>query len=275
MKKLIALMMAALMLFAVAGCAQQTQKEAADNQTGQQTQKKEVLVMGTNAEFPPFEYKENNEIVGFDIEIAKIIAEELGMELKIEDMAFDGLLSALQSGKVDFVIAGMTVTEDRKKNVDFSESYFNASQVIIVKKEGSAVKSKDDLSGKKVGVQIGTTGDAYLTKNHPDVEVVRFQKGADAIMELKNGKCDAVVIDANPAKVFVEKNSDLTLLEEQLTEEEYAIAVKKGSELKAQIDEILQKIKSDGRYDEIYAKYFPEETEETSNETEEGASQTE
>jgi len=275
MKKLIALMMAALMLFAVAGCAQQTQKEAADNQTGQQTQKKEVLVMGTNAEFPPFEYKENNEIVGFDIEIAKIIAEELGMELKIEDMAFDGLLSALQSGKVDFVIAGMTVTEDRKKNVDFSESYFNASQVIIVKKEGSAVKSKDDLSGKKVGVQIGTTGDAYLTENHPDVEVVRFQKGADAIMELKNGKCDAVVIDANPAKVFVEKNSDLTLLEEQLTEEEYAIAVKKGSELKAQIDEILQKIKSDGRYDEIYAKYFPEETEETSNETEEGASQTE
>lgn len=275
MKKLIALMMAALMLFAVAGCAQQTQKEAADNQTGQQTQKKEVLVMGTNAEFPPFEYKENNEIVGFDIEIAKIIAEELGMELKIEDMAFDGLLSALQSGKVDFVIAGMTVTEDRKKNVDFSESYFNASQVVIVKKEGSAVKSKDDLSGKKVGVQIGTTGDAYLTENHPDVEVVRFQKGADAIMELKNGKCDAVVIDANPAKVFVEKNSDLTLLEEQLTEEEYAIAVKKGSELKAQIDEILQKIKSDGRYDEIYAKYFPEETEETSNETEEGASQTE
>lgn len=275
MKKLIALMMAALMLFAVAGCAQQTQKEAADNQTGQQTQKKEVLVMGTNAEFPPFEYKENNEIVGFDIEIAKIIAEELGMELKIEDMAFDGLLPALQSGKVDFVIAGMTVTEDRKKNVDFSESYFNASQVIIVKKEGSAVKSKDDLSGKKVGVQIGTTGDAYLTENHPDVEVVRFQKGADAIMELKNGKCDAVVIDANPAKVFVEKNSDLTLLEEQLTEEEYAIAVKKGSELKAQIDEILQKIKSDGRYDEIYAKYFPEETEETSNETEEGASQTE
>ncbi|NLM49342.1 MAG: transporter substrate-binding domain-containing protein [Clostridiaceae bacterium] len=275
MKKLIALMMAALMLFAVAGCAQQTQKEAADNQTGQQTQKKEVLVMGTNAEFPPFEYKENNEIVGFDIEIAKIIAEELGMELKIEDMVFDGLLPALQSGKVDFVIAGMTVTEDRKKNVDFSESYFNASQVIIVKKEGSAVKSKDDLSGKKVGVQIGTTGDAYLTENHPDVEVVRFQKGADAIMELKNGKCDAVVIDANPAKVFVEKNSDLTLLEEQLTEEEYAIAVKKGSELKAQIDEILQKIKSDGRYDEIYAKYFPEETEETSNETEEGASQTE
>ena len=275
MKKLIALMMAALMLFAVAGCAQQTQKEAADNQTGQQTQKKEVLVMGTNAEFPPFEYKENNEIVGFDIEIAKIIAEELGMELKIEDMAFDGLLPALQSGKVDFVIAGMTVDEERKKNVDFSESYFNASQVIIVKKEGSAVKSKDDLSGKKVGVQIGTTGDAYLTENHPDVEVVRFQKGADAIMELKNGKCDAVVIDANPAKVFVEKNSDLTLLEEQLTEEEYAIAVKKGSELKAQIDEILQKIKSDGRYDEIYAKYFPEETEETSNETEEGASQTE
>ena len=275
MKKLIALMMAALMLFAVAGCAQQTQKEAADNQTGQQTQKKEVLVMGTNAEFPPFEYKENNEIVGFDIEIAKIIAEELGMELKIEDMVFDGLLPALQSGKVDFVIAGMTVDEERKKNVDFSESYFNASQVIIVKKEGSAVKSKDDLSGKKVGVQIGTTGDAYLTENHPDVEVVRFQKGADAIMELKNGKCDAVVIDANPAKVFVEKNSDLTLLEEQLTEEEYAIAVKKGSELKAQIDEILQKIKSDGRYDEIYAKYFPEETEETSNETEEGASQTE
>ena len=275
MKKLIALMMAALMLFAVAGCAQQTQKEAADNQTGQQTQKKEVLVMGTNAEFPPFEYKENNEIVGFDIEIAKIIAEELGMELKIEDMVFDGLLPALQSGKVDFVIAGMTVDEERKKNVDFSESYFNASQVVIVKKEGSAVKSKDDLSGKKVGVQIGTTGDAYLTENHPDVEVVRFQKGADAIMELKNGKCDAVVIDANPAKVFVEKNSDLTLLEEQLTEEEYAIAVKKGSELKAQIDEILQKIKSDGRYDEIYAKYFPEETEETSNETEEGASQTE
>jgi polar amino acid transport system substrate-binding protein len=213
--------------------------------------------MGTNAEFPPFEYRnDKGEVDGFDAAMAKEIAKELGVELKIEDMAFDSLLNALASGKIDFVAAGMSVTEERLENADFSEAYYTASQKIIVKKDNDTIKGKADLEGKKIGVQEGTTGDLEASKIN-NVQVSRFKKGIDAVMDLKNGKIDAVVIDASPAEVFVSKNDDLKILEEDLTEEEYAIAVRKGDkELLDVINKVIKNLKDSGKYDELVTQYI-------------------
>lgn len=222
-------------------------------------QKKNVVVMGTNAEFPPFEYRnDKGEVDGFDVALAKEIAKELGVELKIEDMAFDSLLNALKSGKIDFIAAGMSVTEDRLKNADFSESYYTASQKIIVRKDNTTLKGKDDLKGKKIGVQEGTTGDLEVSAIE-NVQVSRFKKGIDAVMDLKNGKLDAVVIDASPAQVFVSKNDDLMILDEDLTEEEYAIAVRKNdTEFLNKINKVIKDLKDSGKYDELVVQYIGE-----------------
>ncbi len=217
-----------------------------------------VIVMGTNAEFEPFEYRENGmDIVGFDVEIAQKVAEKLGKELKIEDMAFDSLIMALNSDKIDFIAAGMTATDERRTQVDFSDSYFNSKQMIIVKADDTSIATADDLVGKNVGVQLGTTGDLFVSGTEGIESVAQFQTGTQAVMDLKNGKVDAVVIDAEPAKKMTEGQSDLKLLDAPFVEEEYAIAVQKGDEalLKA-INETLADIKADGTYDEIYAKYF-------------------
>lgn len=221
------------------------------------TQSDNVIVMGTNAEFEPFEYRDGLEITGFDVEVAQKIAEKLGKELVIEDMAFDALIMALNSDKVDFVAAGMTADDKRRTQVDFSDSYFNSKQVIIVKSEDSSITTADDLVGKKVGVQLGTTGDIFVSSADGIGEVVQFQAGTQAIMDLKNGKIDAVVIDAEAAKKMIEGQSDLKLLDAPFVEEEYAIAVKKGNdEILTAINETLADIKADGTYDDIYAKYF-------------------
>lgn len=216
-----------------------------------------VIVMGTNAEFEPFEYRDGLEITGFDVEIAKKVAEKLGKELVIEDMAFDSLIMALNSDKVDFIAAGMTATDERKTQVDFSDAYFSSQQMIIVKADNTTITTADDLAGKKVGVQLGTTGDLFVSSAEDIAEVSQFQAGTQAIMDLKNGKIDAVVIDAEPAKKMIEGQSDLKLLDAPFVEEEYAIAVKKGdNEVLTAINETLADIKADGTYDEIYAKYF-------------------
>ena len=216
------------------------------------------LIMVTNAEFPPYEYHENNEIVGIDADIAKAIADKMGMELEIQDMAFDSLIPAVQSGKADFTAAGMTVNEDRKKNVDFTETYAQAAQVIIVK-EDSEIKTPDDLNGKKIGVQTGTTGDIYAE----DIEggdIQRFNKGMEAVMALTQGKVDAVIIDREPAKVFVKENAGLKILDEAFTEEEYAIAVKKGNtELLDNMNAAIKDLKDSGELKKIVDKYITAE----------------
>jgi len=171
-----------------------------------------TLTMCTNAEFKPFEFKKGNDIKGIDVEISKAIADDLGVKLKISDIAFDSLIPSLQAGKADMAAAGITVTEDRKKNVDFSDTYFNASQTIIVTK-GSDIKNRTDLNGKVVGVQTGTTGDTYCTNQDgkSDIkvkEVRRYNKGMDAVADLISGRINAVVIDNYPAKKLVEQNSD-------------------------------------------------------------------
>ncbi|NMB96400.1 MAG: basic amino acid ABC transporter substrate-binding protein, partial [Clostridiaceae bacterium] len=208
-----------------------------------------------NAEFPPFEFVENGEFAGIDVELAQAIAKELGKELVIEDMAFDALIDALNSGKVDFVAAGMTVNAEREKNVDFTTKYYNATQTIIVKGDNEDIKTVEDLEGKKIGVQTGTTG-YDLAMEIKDAVVNSYNNGLEATLDLKNGNIDAVIIDNFPAKKYVENNPELKLIDGQFEEEQYAMAVKKGNKkLLEQINKALQKLIDDGTYDSILDKY--------------------
>ena len=215
-----------------------------------------VLVMGTNAEFEPFEYREGTDIVGFDVDIAKAIADKMGKELKIEDMAFDSLLLALGSDKIDFVAAGLTVDDERKKQADFTQTYFKSKQVIIVKADNTEISTVDNLVGKTVGVQLGTTGDLAISAVE-GVEVIRLDKGTQAVADLQNGKVDAEVIDEEPAKKMIAGKDDLKIIEAPFVEEEYAIAIKKGDQaLVDEMNKALDDLKASGEYDTIYEKYF-------------------
>jgi ABC-type amino acid transport substrate-binding protein len=277
-KRVIALTMAALMaasLTACGGSAKETTAAAAADTTAAAKEEstaaestaaesKEAaggkLVMATNAEFPPYEFHDGDKIVGIDAEIAQAIADELGMELEIEDIAFDSIIPEIVSGKADMALAGMTVTEDRKASVDFSDTYATASQMIIVK-EDSEIAGPDDLKGVTVGVQLGTTGDIYVSDLEADgTTVERYNKGFEAVQALSQGKIDAVVIDGEPAKTFVSETEGLKILDEAFTVEEYAIAVKKGNtELLDKVNGALETLKDNGTLDEIVAKYIKAE----------------
>lgn len=218
-----------------------------------------VLKMGTNAAFPPYEYYEGDKIVGIDAEIGALIAEKLDMELEIVDMDFNGIIAAVQNGSIDMGMAGMTKDPDREKSVNFSTSYATGVQVVIVK-EGSAIKSIDDLKGKKIGVQEATTGDSYATSDFGEEAVKRYVNGAAAVQDLQNGSIDAVIIDNEPAKAFVAANEGLTILETEYTVEEYAIAVSKDDpELLEKINKAIAELKEEGKIDEIINKYIPAE----------------
>ena len=218
------------------------------------------LTMATNAAFPPYEYYEGDKIVGIDAEIAALIAGKMGMELEISDMEFDSILAAVQSGKVDMGMAGLTVTDERLESVSFSTSYATGKQVIIVG-EGSEIASPDDLEGKTIGVQLSTTGDLYITWDYVDeglAEIDRYSKGADAVQALLQGKVDAVVIDNEPAKVFVEQNTGLRILETEYVTENYAIAVKKDNkDLLDKINKALDELTKSGEVQAIVDKYIP------------------
>lgn len=218
-----------------------------------------VLTMATNAAFPPYEYYEGSDIVGIDAEIAGAIAAKLGLTLKIEDMEFDSIITAVQTGKADMGLAGMTVTEDRLKSINFSDSYATGIQVIIVK-EDSTVASAGDLTGKKIGVQLATTGDIYASEEFGSENVEQYNKGADAVMALVNGKVDAVIIDNEPAKAFVAANKGLKIVEESYAIEDYAACISKDNEaLLADVNKALAELKADGTLDAIVAKYIPAE----------------
>ncbi len=225
----------------------------------------DALVMATNAEFPPYEYHEGDDIVGIDAEVAALIAEELGMTLEIEDMAFDSVLAAVQTGKADIAMAGITVTEERKKSVNFSDTYAQATQMIIVA-EDSEITTPDDLAGKTIGVQLGTTGDIYV-EDVEDATIERYNKGFEAVQALLQGKVDAVVIDGEPAKVFVEQNEGIKLVDEAFTEEEYAIAIaKENEELLEQVNAAIATLKENGKFQEVVDKYIS--SDDTEEETE-------
>lgn len=250
MKKLLSVLLMGTMVFSLVGCG--------GGKSSSSTAQEGKLIMATNAEFPPYEYYDGEDIVGIDAEIAGAIAEELGLELQIEDMAFDAIITAVTSGKADIAAAGMTVTEDRKKNVNFTDTYAQASQVVIVT-ENSDIASPDDLTGKRIGVQLGTTGDLY-SADVEDATVERYNKGFEAVQSLLSDKIDAVVIDEQPAKVFVEQNEGLKILDDHFTDEEYAIAVSKdNTELTEKINSALKTLKESGKLDEIVAKYITAE----------------
>ena len=267
MKKVLALVLAVLMLasFAVACNSGEDNKGNANATTTAASTtaapegdgaKKPVLKMGTNAEFPPYEYYENNVIVGIDAEIAKAIADKLGMELEIVDMKFDSILTSVQSGGVDMGVAGMTITDERLESVNFSVSYATGVQVVIVK-EGSAIASLDDLSGKKIGVQLATTGDIYASDDFGEENVTKYNKGADAVQALIGGDIDAVIIDNEPAKAFIKNNTGLKILDTEYAVEEYAIAIKKdNTELLTKVNNAIEALIEDGTIDAIMNKYI-------------------
>ena len=224
------------------------------------------LTMATNAQFPPYEYMEGDKFVGIDVEIAQKIAEKLGMELEIIDTEFNSIIGGVQSGKYDIGMAGMTVNEDRLKNVNFSKTYATGVQVVIVK-DGGSIKSLDDLAGEgvKIGVQEGTTGHIYAADTpekggYGKEAVIAYKTGALAVQGLISGKVQAVIIDNEPAKNFVKANEGLSILETKYVEEEYAIAVAKNNNaLLEKINKALDELIADGTVQSIIDKYIPAE----------------
>ena len=216
-----------------------------------------TLRMGTNATFPPYEFVgDDGNVQGIDADIAAAIADKLGMKLEITDMEFDSLIPALQSDTIDVALAGMTVTPDRQENVDFSDSYAKGVQVIIVK-DGSDIASPDDLEGKSIGVQTGTTGDIYFTDDYGQEHVKQFNNGPLAVAALVNGQVDCVVIDQEPAKNYVAANSGLKILDTAYADEDYAIAIKKGNtELLDKVNGALKELQDDGTVQSIVDKYI-------------------
>lgn len=279
MKKLIAALLVGTMVFSLSACGSKetaatdaaaetaetaaaetdaAEADAAETDAADSESAGGTLVMATNAEFPPYEYYEGGEIIGIDADIARAIAEDMGMELRIDDMKFDSIVAAVQSGKADFGAAGMTVTEDRLVSVNFSDTYAEAKQVIIVK-EDSDIAGADDLAGKKVGVQLGTTGD-ILADDVENGDIVRYDKGAEAVMALTQDKIDAVIIDNEPAKVFVSENEGLKTIDDAYEIEEYAIAVAKdNTELLDKINESIANLKESGKLQEIIDSYISAE----------------
>ncbi|MBQ6364088.1 MAG: basic amino acid ABC transporter substrate-binding protein [Lachnospiraceae bacterium] len=277
MKKLVAILLAGTMAVSLAACAaaapapaepaaaEETAEEAVEaaEETAEAaeitTVEPGVLTMATNAYFPPYEYYEGDAIVGIDAEIAAAVAEKLGLELKIEDMEFDSIITAVTAGKADMGLAGMTVTEERKQNVNFSDSYATGIQAVVVP-EDSDIASVDDLEGKKIGVQLGTTGDIYCSDDYGEENVEKFNKGNDAIMALVTGKVDAVVIDNEPAKSYVAANEGLKILETEYAVEDYAACIaKENTALLDAINGALAELKADGTLEQIVGKYISAE----------------
>lgn len=280
LKTIASLAVVLCMMFAFAACAPQASTEPSESPSESASAPSEepsesasaseeastpaetVLTMGTNAAFPPYEYTEGDKIVGIDAEIAALIADKLGMTLQIEDMEFDSVIPSVQSGKIDMGMAGLTVTDERKEAVDFTTSYATGKQVIIVA-EDSKIASADDLEGKTIGVQLSTTGDLYITWDLVDkdlAKIERYNKGADAVQALVQGKIDAVVIDNEPAKVFVEQSKGLKILETEYVLEDYAIAVaKNNTELRDKINTALEELIASGDVQKILDKYIKAE----------------
>ena len=217
------------------------------------------LTMATNAAFPPYEMTTDaGEFEGIDIETAQAIADKLGLELQIDDMDFDAALLSVQQGKADIVMAGVTVTDERKAVMDFSDSYATGIQSIIVP-EGSDIASPDDLAGKMIGTQRGTTGYIYCSDDFGDENVVAYDDGLTAVQALNNGQVDAVVIDNAPAKEYVAANPGLKVLDTSYAEEDYAIGMAKGSSLEDAVNAVLEELKADGTLQSIVDKYITAE----------------
>ena len=278
MKKVLALVLAALMVFALVACGTSNSNETTTAANGESSAPasesestasgdKKTLVMATNATFPPYEYKDGDNFAGIDVEVAQKIAEKLGMELEIKDVEFGSIVTGVQTGKYDIGMAGISVTEDRKKSVNFSDTYATAKQVVIVT-EDSAIKSLDDLKGDgsmKFGVQQDTTGDILASDTvenggYGKDNVVSFKAATDTVQALKTGKVDAVIIDNAPAQSFVKSTYGLKILDGTWLDESYAIAISKdNTELLEKVNAALKELTADGTIQAIVDKYIPAE----------------
>ena len=284
MKKLTALLMGTAMVLSLAACggsaSSAASSEAASSEAASSEETSEAasseettsdaaelttvnagkLTMSTNAAFPPYEMTaDDGSFEGIDIEVAGAIAEKLGLELQVDDMDFDAALLAAQNGKSDMVMAGVTVTDERQKVMDFSDTYAEGIQSIIVP-EDSDIASVDDLAGKVIGTQRGTTGYIYCTDDFGDENVIAYDNGLTAVQALNNGQVDAVVIDNAPAKEFVAANPGLKILDTAYAQEDYAIGVAKGNTaLLDAINGALEELQADGTLQSIVDKYIKAE----------------
>ena len=215
------------------------------------------LTMSTNAAFPPYEMTtDSGDLEGIDIEVAGAIAKKLGLELQVDDMDFDAALLAAQQGKSDIVMAGVSVTEERQKVMEFSDSYATGVQVIIVK-EDSDIASVENLDGKMIGTQRGTTGNIYCTDDYGEDHITTYDNGLTAVQALMNGQVDCVVIDQEPAKAFVAANQGLKILETEYVSEDYAIGMAKGNTaLQSAVNKALAELQEDGTVQSIVDKYI-------------------
>ena len=267
LKRIAAGILSAALLLGMTSCAaKQTEASAEADTAAFTTVESGKLIMATNAFFPPYEYYEGDKIVGIDVEIATAVADKLGLELVIEDVEFDSIIAGVQSGKYDIGCAGMTVTEDRLKSVNFSTPYATGIQSIIVAADSEITDIDTLVNGDyKVGVQSGTTGDIYMSApveegGVGEERIERFAKGNDAVIALTTGKISAVVIDNEPAKAFVAANPGLKILETPYTVEDYAMAINKDNvALKDAINQALKELTDDGTIAAIVNKYIPAE----------------
>lgn len=269
---MLSIAMAVACAFSMVACGG-TEIDAFESATKDLNKADKQLVVATNAAFPPFEFKMGNKFAGIDMEIAKGFAEYLGMEIVIEDMEFDAVVTSVGKNGVDIAMAGLTINEERKASVNFTDSYYNASQVVIVKEGDTSLDGKTtadevaavlNAAGKKIGVQAGTTGEFYV-KGDEDwgfdgltaATCNPYSNGALAVQDLKNGNVDYVVIDEAPAKNIAKEIGGVKVIEIALTVEEYAFGVDKNQpDLLAKANEYLAKIKADGTYEKIAQKYF-------------------
>ncbi|MBQ7515886.1 MAG: basic amino acid ABC transporter substrate-binding protein [Schwartzia sp.] len=261
MKKLMLICMAALLSLTVlaAGCGGGDKKPASSGGSGGSAK---VLRVGTNADFAPFEFQDVNgkEYEGFDMDLIRAVAKEMGYKADIQNINFDGLIPALESGNLDLIISGMTINDERKQKVNFSDPYYKSGLTIIVKKDNTAIKKFSDLAGKKVAVQIGTTSAKEVRKIN-GVEVKELNSSADTFMELKAGGVDAVVNDRPVNDYYIAKSGvkDVRALDELLTSEDYGMAMsKKNPDLQKEVNAALKKLHENGEYDKIYKKWFGE-----------------
>ena len=233
-------------------------EEIKEDSKGEEIVEKEKIIMVTEAGFAPYEFYEGEEIVGVDVEIAKKIAEKTGKELEIKDTDFDSIINEVKTGKADFAAAGLSITEERLQEVDFSVEYAVSKQVIVVKDESSA-ESIEDFNGKKVAVQLGTIADLVLSDENPEVELVQHKKYLLAVEDLKADKVDAIVLDSLPAEEIINKNPELKILEKEVLTDKYGIAVQKGNtELLNQINEVLNELMNSGKIQEYTINYLGE-----------------
>lgn len=266
LKKMIAVVAVATMAISAIGCGSSSKTEGEKTEGAAVEQKadggnlsdiksKGKLVVGTSADYPPYEFHTmangKDEIVGFDIDVAKEVAKDLGVELEVKDMDFDGLLVALQAGKVDMVFAGMTPTDERKENADFSDIYYSATHRFILRSgEEGSVKSFDDLKGKKIGVQKGSIQEGIAKENFDEANIKSLAKVTDLVLDLKNKKVDAILIEEGVAKINCDKNKDIAMSDFVVTDENggAAIALKKGStELQTEVNKTISKLKEEDK----------------------------